>query len=372
MEKSDLRTIDIQGVPELLRNPIDYRKSGLSINNVIGCPLDCSYCIRNDLDNYDMKKPEVFMSDEAAVEKLIKNKFFRDGITPIQIFNRATDPFLSKVKSHTFNILSLLDKAINSNHVLVITRYKVTREDAIKLNSYRNIKLTVLVTYSGIDDKKIEPLSSDVAINSLKTLYKYAENYKVIMYWRPIISGVNDSIEHIKKAVSIAKHSHATVFSGLFYRDSIKDNFVNNGIDEPYSEAARRKILPTKTEESLIDDVKGKIPNFFKKTSCAISFLHGLADYNGHYGIPEICDICPENQKDICKKSFVTPSHHEVESLCNELNIMGEFIIKSGAIEFEGLDESERYFLQHTLGFQVHDKKYPHVKNRHGKAAIEI
>ena len=192
------------------------------------------------------------------------------------------------------------------------------------------------------------------------------------MYWRPIISGINDSNEHIKKAVSIAKYAHATVFSGLFYRDSIKDNFVNNGVNEPYSEAARRKILPTKTEESLIDDVKEKIPNFFKKTSCAVSFLHDLPDYNGHYGVPEICDICPEKQKDICKESFITPTQSDVESLCNELNITGEFIIKSGSIEFEGLNESERYFLQHTLGFQVHDKKYPHVKNRHGKAAIEI
>jgi hypothetical protein len=31
----------------------------------------------------------------------------------------------------------------------------------------------------------------------------------------------------------------------------------------------------------------------FRETSCAVSYAHGLPDYNGHYGIRELCDICP-------------------------------------------------------------------------------
>jgi hypothetical protein len=32
--------------------------------------------------------------------------------------------------------------------------------------------------------------------------------------------------------------------------------------------------------------------------------------------------------------------------------------------------EQPRYFLQHALGFQVHDARHPHHANRHGRAGI--
>jgi hypothetical protein len=36
-----------------------------------------------------------------------------------------------------------------------------------------------------------------------------------------------------------------------------------------------------------------------------------------------------------------------------------------------GLDsEQPRYYLQHALGFQVHDVRHPHHVNRHGRADI--
>jgi hypothetical protein len=31
-------------------------------------------------------------------------------------------------------------------------------------------------------------------------------------------------------------------------------------------------------------------------------------------------------------------------------------------------DEQPRYYLQHALGFQVHDVRHPHHANRHGRA----
>jgi hypothetical protein len=32
--------------------------------------------------------------------------------------------------------------------------------------------------------------------------------------------------------------------------------------------------------------------------------------------------------------------------------------------------EQPRYYLQHALGFQVHDMRHPHVERRHGRADI--
>jgi len=42
--------------PELL-DVIEYRKSGLSVNWIVGCPLDCGYCVRHLFYNFEMKVP---------------------------------------------------------------------------------------------------------------------------------------------------------------------------------------------------------------------------------------------------------------------------------------------------------------------------
>src|SRR3954466_7525444 len=96
-------------LPDALRNVVDYRKSGLSLNHVVGCPLDCGYCVRHLFANFKMKQPHQIMSDETATDPLVGHWAFRRDVTPIQIFNRATDPFLPGVKEHLFSTLEELD-----------------------------------------------------------------------------------------------------------------------------------------------------------------------------------------------------------------------------------------------------------------------
>ncbi len=47
------------------------------------------------------------------------------------------------------------------------TRHKMRPEDIAPLNELVNIKLTLLLTSSGIEDKRIEPYPSHVAADSL-------------------------------------------------------------------------------------------------------------------------------------------------------------------------------------------------------------
>src|SRR5262245_33771092 len=101
---------DAEAIHPELQRIVDYRKSGLSLNHIIGCSLNCDYCLRHCLDNFDMKSPEMIVSDETAVEMLITHKYFTAHRTPLQIFNRATDPFLPAVKPHTHQVLRLLDE----------------------------------------------------------------------------------------------------------------------------------------------------------------------------------------------------------------------------------------------------------------------
>lgn len=359
-----------------LTEPIEYRKSGLSLNHIIGCPLDCGYCVRHLFSNFDMKVPRALMSDEDAVAALLGHHYFQPNVTPVQLFNRATDPMLPLVKPHTFNVLRLLDQRGLTNHVLVITRWRVDEQDCEVLNSFTNIKLTVLVTHSGIDHPGIEPVDSAIAANSLKVLYANAERYRTVLYWRPIVPGLNDSDTHIARAVELSAHAHATVFTGLFYRDDIAAYYRSNGLPEPYDETARRKIMPEVAESRILrafhrpQDSEAPWGPLFRKTSCGVAYAHGEADYNGHYGIRELCDICPLNQLELCKAAWRAPDMTMVEEQARALGAVGEVQLAERAIIVEGLNEPPRYFLQHSHGFQVHDKNKPHRYRRHGRAEI--
>ncbi|MFZ3497152.1 radical SAM protein [Streptomyces sp. 5.8] len=359
-----------------LADPIEYRKSGLSLNHVIGCPLECGYCIRHLYKNFGMKVPRALMSDEDAVAALVGHQYFRPHVTPIQVFNKATDPMLPIVKGHTFNTLRLLDERGLTNHVLVITRWRVTEEDCAVLNSFRNIKLTILVTYSGIGHTGIEPVDSDIAATSLKTLYVNAQSYRTILYWRPIVPGLNDSDEHLAFAKTLSEHAHATVFTGLFFRDEIAAYYEENKLPSPYEDTARRKIMPERLEDRILDlfrrsaDSEEPWGPLFRKTSCAVAYAHGLADYNGHYGVKELCNICPKRQLGLCAAAWNAPALPDAERLAKELGSTGPVEITERAVITEGLAEQPRYYMQHGYGFQVHDRAHPHRERRHGRAEI--
>ena len=371
MKNKDLRTLRNAPIdlPDVLRDVIEYRKSGLSLNHVVGCPLDCGYCVRHLFDNYDMKKPHLIMEDDAAVRALLEHWAFQPNITPIQIFNRATDPFLPIVKEHLFRTLESLDNQKLSNKVLVITRWKVEPEDVERLERLSNISLTILVTWSGITDNRIEPVDSDIAANSIAVLKEHALKTKFIFYFRPIIAGLNDDADTLARARELGALANATVFTGLFFREEIRRHFRLLGVDDLYEEVARRKIFPGEIEKKIIDNFNGQA--LFRKTSCGVGFVHSTTDYNGHYGIHEICDICPKSQLEICAKHHNVPNRKDVDVLANLAGLAIEGIeVKNRNITVVDSAEQQRYFMQHTLNFQVHDKALPHFEGRHGRAEI--
>jgi DNA repair photolyase len=356
-------------LPSALRDVVDYRKSGLSLNHVVGCPLDCGYCVRHLFANYEMKRPHLVMEDQEAVEQLVAHWAFRRSLTPIQIFNRATDPFLPGVKEHLFATLEELDARALTNPVLVITRWRVEMADVQRLERLQHLKLTVLVTWSGIGDKRIEPVDSSIAETSLKILSEHASRTKAILYWRPIIAGVNDTDNHLFRARELATHANATVFTGLFFRDQIRQHFREAGVPDLYEKIARRKILPHDVESRILTAFKGQ--PLFRKTSCGVAFAHGISDYNGHYGIRELCDICPKRQRDLCAAAHHRPDPIRVRELATLARLdTNTIMIGDRCVEVAGSTEQQRYFIQHSLNYQVHDRAHPHLEHRHGRAEV--
>ncbi len=356
-------------LPASLRQIIDYRKSGLSLNHVVGCPLDCGYCVRHLFSNFEMKKPHLVLDDAEAVEELVGHWAFRPDETPIQLMNRATDPFLPGVKEHLFQTLEDLDGRGLRNHVLVITRWKVGREDVLRLEALSNLRLTVLVTWSGIEDERIEPVEAAIAERSLAVLSSTARRTKAILYWRPVIAGVNDTDEHLSRAKRLSASADATVFSGFFHREAIRDHLRSAGVPDAYPEVARRKILPRATEERILSAMAGLA--LFRKTSCGVAFAHSTSDYNGHYGLRDVCDICPADQVARCASRHRTPSLDAVLDLARRSGLALETAdIDARRIEVSGSTEQQRYFIQHALNHQVHDCAFPHRPRRHGRADV--
>ncbi|MEV0774965.1 radical SAM protein [Streptomyces sp. NPDC050428] len=367
-----LSTEKIGGLKPELADVIEYRKSGLSLNWIVGCPLECGYCVRHLFDNFEMKAPRRLMSDEEAAARLVGHPYFRAHKTPVQLLNRATDPMLPVVKPHVFDVLRALDEQGLTNHVLIITRWRVTPEDCAILNSFTHLRLTVLVTHSNIADPAIEPVDSTIAARSLRTLYEHAERYRTVLYWRPIVPGLNDSAADIERARELSRHAHATVFTGLFFRDEIASYYKAHGLPMPYDETARRKIMPEVAEQRILDAFQqdGTWGALFRKTSCGVAYAHGEADYNGHFGVRELCDICPEDQIARCRAAWVKPDPATVTQEARALGATGVVEVNDRAIVVEGLDEPPRYFLQHGFGYQCHDRTKPHHHRRHGRAPI--
>jgi hypothetical protein len=100
-----------------------------------------------------------------------------------------------------------------------------------------------------------------------------------------------------------------------------------------------------------------------------VTYAHGMADYNGHYGIRELCDICPAAQIERCAGAWTPPRSGEVAAMTEELG--GKLIaVTERAVMVEGLSEQPRYLMQHTLGYQVHDVTKPHHSHQHGRADL--
>ncbi len=240
------------------------------------------------------------------------------------------------------------------------------------LESLRYLRVTVLVTYSGLPDGEIEPLSHSITLKSIETIAQHKCRTKLILYWRPIVPGWNDDEETIHHVLSIAKQVDAIGYTGLFYRPEQQKYFDQEGIKIPYELTHRRKILPAATEARILrlyNEIGCSTP-LFRKTSCAVTFAHNLPDYNGHYGITELCNICPQNQVQRCAAAYKKPSTAEINTLLNLYGYETDFEIDEHQILTAGLDEQKRYHLQHTLSFQIWNRDLPHLKGQHGRAPI--
>jgi hypothetical protein len=134
---------------------------------------------------------------------------------------------------------------------------------------------TLLVTYSRIDDERIEPVDSTIAATSLRTAFAHARRYRVVCSTmpadraRPQRHPRPPRQPHEAERVRARDNIHrAVIFTGLFYRAQ--------QLPEPRGDTARRKTLPETSEQRIHAAATGLVGGsvLFRKTSCAVIHAH--------------------------------------------------------------------------------------------------
>lgn len=363
------------GLDPYMAKIVGYRKSGLSLNHIIGCSLDCGYCVRLFWGNFEVKIPQLLCSDDQAVDLLTGHHAFQPHITPIQLLNKATDPFLPGVRPHLFRILQALDRRGYTNHVLIITRFKVTVGDMAELENLRNLRVTLLFTYSGLTDSRIEPIAkSSITVTSIRTACAAKQRTGVVLYWRPIVPGWNDQPGTMAHVLDTGRDADAIVFTGLYHKPENRAYLAGLGVPLPYGDGDvhRRKVMPADLDAAVVAAwrASGISTPLFRKTSCGVAYAHQVADYNGHWGVRELCDICPAVQQRRCAAGHRQPAAADMDRVLAQFGYQSPYLIEEGHVWTHGLGEERRYALQHTLGFQVWELDQPHFLHAHGRSPL--
>jgi hypothetical protein len=240
------------------------------------------------------------------------------------------------------------------------------------LEDLRRLRLTLLFTYSGINDPRIEPVAkSMITTRSIATACAHKNRTRVVLYWRPIVPGWNDQPETMHHVLTAGRDADAIVFTGYYHKPENAAYLRSLGVPVPYGhDHDRRKVLPAGLDARVITAWRdsGIAAPLFRKTSCGVSAAHATADYNGHWGVRDLCDICPAAQAARCRAAHIRPTLGQFQDLLDSFGYQSDYLIDDGHVWTHGLGEQRRYALQHALGYQIWELDQPHFPRAHGRS----
>lgn len=335
-----------------MQKSLMYFKSSISISAYAGCTINCKYCILSTYrENNHITK---IIDEEELCNNLLDSKFFVKDFTSVSV-NNVSDPFLNPVlKKSTFKILDILEKKAIKNPILLITKAYLNQNDIDFINS-KNLNIYILYTFSGLS-KKYENRVLSMQYYTMELLSNC--NKKVICYWRPVIEGVNSSKEIIESVASVTcKYFDTFVVSGVRINSHLLKVFESENIPIQIIPDYEHKVITEETF-SLIKSIIKKYnqnANVFRKTSCAISYLNDMPDYNNNYSDSyEMCVFCPNRNKCINKERLTIS---KIESLLNKINCSEIFTIENNKIEYDGvLTQEECSYISQNSGYRIHPK----------------
>jgi hypothetical protein len=171
--------------------------------------------------------------------------------------------------------------------------------------------------------------------------------------------------------LDLGREVDAIVFTGYYHKPGNADYLRNLGVEVPYGDDYhRRKTMPAELDASVVAAwrASGISTPLFRKTSCGVAYAHEVADYNGHWGVRELCDICPTAQRQRCADDHTTPTPAGMDRVLAQLGYQTRYVIEDGHVWTHGLGEQRRYAIQHTLRYQIWELDQPHYLHAHGRS----
>lgn len=256
---------------------------------------ECSYCRARNKHN----KKEYF-TPPSEINPLFTN-------IPVVINVFYGDPLI--YISDTIKCLSILKEAKHQGPVIIITKWNMS-DPKIKevFDKDWGLKIYFGLSVFGNDEfdgaGTLDRLRSNLKVcMELSKFYPYSYGIE----YRPIINGINDSEELMRKIFHLASYYYTGIaYSGLQVEPEleiyIKENNLPFTTYEGY-EFGMKKNISKEVEDRLKHLSSEYMVPIFKKTSCSISYFLNIGrDYNSHYYRPNEmgCNHCPN--KEICLK----------------------------------------------------------------------
>lgn len=370
-----------------------------------GCPVQCIYCNQQafEMDPISGEKATPYISlmvdggislntrlmsgtqltHEIEPKELLdafnKSPFFDpDASLLIENFN---DPGVNWKK--TLDLLKLLNEQKHVGPVIILTKLGISDEFAEELAQLKanGLKIIFSITYANLP-KTIEPVDSIYRLRALKKIYSL--NIPTIVSIRPMIKGLNDGAENIKKILSdISPFSDVITVGGLFVYDGLTQIVFEKAgfsLDPVYFQDiySMAKILPPEIKEQFRKhaielNVKAPIIDHY---SCCIAHICTLhynsprsdrmarwANASGH-SFSDCCENCLPEQKAQClKKSQEKPEDiiflakeaarkigYSKLQIVKSPNISGLLLILNGSLAI-----NEIFFIEQHCGWDVNN-----------------
>ena len=174
---------------------------------------------------------------------------------------------------------------------------------------------------------------------------------------RPIIPGINDSIHCLRQTIKDASnYCCASVYQGIRVNDYIRNRLADRGIiyngeNDKHKKKSREvdRIIDFLSENEFVD-----YP-IFEHTSCCLSFLQNMADYNLHYRKGKCSTRCPNYA--LCSQQLFTfplDSKEEIQKRLCDIGIEDDFEVRDGMLLITGkVNDEQRSYVRHILGYNL-------------------